>query len=253
MEGRVFRLVEHSDEPFMNMAVDEAMLEARAEGRAGDTLRIYYWKKPAVTIGYFQSAQKEVDIEEALRLGVPVIRRITGGGAVLHDRELTYSIVCSEGLFGREIVKSYRRIASFIIEALRILGVDASFEGINDIVVNNLKVSGNAQTRRKGIILQHGTLLISPSSLFSLLKISGEKQKGRQGARVGFLDAMIKGDNSFDYSFDYLFDRLADALKRSFSSHIAPLVKGELSREEIVRAGNLADEKYRTEEWNMRR
>ena len=169
---------------YWNMAVDEAMLIARAEGRCPNTVRLYTWRPSAVSIGFFQSLEREVDVEECRRMGVDVVRRITGGGAVFHDEhgEVTYSIVVPEEYLKRSfphssIQESYELLCKGVLEGLKELGVSAEFKPVNDILVSGRKISGSAQTRRRGVILQHGTLLLKSDlkTMFRVLKVSGEK------------------------------------------------------------------------------
>jgi lipoate---protein ligase len=97
---------------------------------------------------------------------------MTGGGAVLHDSELTYSFITRE--YPQNILESYRMICDPIINCLVNLGFnEVKFAALNDVVVDGKKVSGNAQTRKEGILLQHGTILldVDPEKMFTLLKV----------------------------------------------------------------------------------
>ena len=119
------------------MATDEAIAYARNLGETPNTIRLYRWKPSAVSVGYFQSLRNEVDLEAAASLGVDVIRRITGGGAVFHDYdgEITYSLVAPESdpKMPRDILESYRLICNSIVLGLRQMGVESEFKPINDI------------------------------------------------------------------------------------------------------------------------
>jgi len=105
------------DDAFMSMAIDEALLKLNAEGKSPNTIRFWRWLPTTVSIGCFQSVEREVDLEVAKRYGVDVVRRITGGGAVFHDHdgELTYSVVCKQGDVPDEIIESYRLICSGLV------------------------------------------------------------------------------------------------------------------------------------------
>ncbi len=163
-----------------NMAIDEHLLNTVSRGDA-PTIRFYGWKPEAVSIGYFQSVYEEVDIEKCKSDGIEIVRRITGGGAVFHSEEITYSLIAPEKMFERDIIKSYKTICLPIITALKKIGLDAKFVPINDIVVGNKKISGNAQTRRKKVLLQHGTILydVDVERMFSYLKVPDEKIKDK--------------------------------------------------------------------------
>ena len=121
---------------FFNMGLDEAILESVAAGSCPPTLRFYGWTPSAISLGYFQGIHEEVDTQACREKGVDIVRRITGGGAVFHDTEVTYSIVIPEGhrLAPDSITDSYAILCAGIVEGLAILGVGSEFVPINDIV-----------------------------------------------------------------------------------------------------------------------
>lgn len=226
----------------LNMAIDESLMETAGEM---PILRIYGWSPPAVSIGYFQSMNEEVDFAKCGQIGVDVVRRLTGGGAVLHEFELTYSFVTKE--YPQNIMESYRWICEAIVMSIKRLGFDASFVPLNDIVIANKKVSGNAQTRKKGVLLQHGTILldIDVSKMFSVLKVPSEKIR----------DKMIKDAKERVTSLSgTTFDDMTTSLKTSFAEKFqCTLLEDTLSSKEISRAKWLAERKYSSKEWNFRR
>jgi lipoate-protein ligase A len=218
----------------LNMAIDEALIENISDA---PILRIYGWRPAAVSIGYFQSIREEVDLEKCSKIGVDVVRRLTGGGAVLHEIELTYSF----------ITKSYRWICEAIVISIKRLGFDASFVPLNDIVVKGKKVSGSAQTRRKGVLLQHGTLLlgIDVDKMFCVLKVPSEKLKDKIIKDVKERVTSLAGTT---------FEEMASSLKTSFATKFdAKLLADTMSTEEINHAKWLAERKYNSREWNRRR
>ncbi|HET6809320.1 MAG TPA: biotin/lipoate A/B protein ligase family protein [Nitrososphaera sp.] len=225
-----------------NMAIDEALIE-----NIGDVpiLRIYGWSPGAVSIGYFQSIQEEVDLEKCSKIGVDVVRRLTGGGAVLHELELTYSFITKQ--YPQNIMESYSWICEAIVVSINRLGFDASFIPLNDIVVKGKKVSGSAQTRRKGVLLQHGTVLlgVDVDKMFCVLKVPSEKLK----------DKIIKDVKERVTSLSGItFEEMASSLKSSFATKFdAKLLADAMSTDEIIRASWLAERKYRSREWNFRR
>ena len=164
------------------MAVDEAIAAGIAAGTSPPTIRFYTWKPCAVTIGYFQCLRDEVDREACSSKGIDVVRRRTGGGAVYHDEhgEITYSVIAPESYFSKDIRASYREICGGIIGGLGRLGIAAEFRPINDVVVNGRKISGSAQTRRQGILTQHGTVLVQHRPGYDVLSTAavGEKAGG---------------------------------------------------------------------------
>ena len=119
-------IIEESPRPGAeNMAVDEAILLAHAAGRVPPTLRFYRWTPPAVSLGYFQDYATDVDPEACRQAGIDIVRRTTGGRAVLHDQEVTYSIVVDMATLPGSVVETYRRIAGGLVFGLRALGLDA--------------------------------------------------------------------------------------------------------------------------------
>ncbi len=221
-----------------NMALDEALL-LKCER---PTLRLYNWRPSAVSIGYFQGAEQEVDFAQCMRLGVNVVRRLTGGGAVFHENELTYSFVTRDLNDG--IDESYKEICSAIITGLRSRGIKAGFSGINDIVVRGKKVSGNAQTRKNGALLQHGTLLLKTDikRMFSVLKVPKEKlsDKGLKEAHERVTGLGITRNEA------------VEALKNGFEAVFGKLAEGAPSEEELDIAHNL-ERKYTSKEWTHKR
>jgi lipoate-protein ligase A len=178
----VWRLLELAmDNAFSNMAIDETILQAVIEGKAPNTLRLYGWRPSAVSIGRFQSIRNEVNLRACETFGVDVVRRISGGGAVYHDSEgeITYSVAVKKTDLGTtDVAEAYKRICDGVITAARELGVDAEYNQGNvkqcpNITVKSRKVSGSAQAHRKGVILQHGTLLLEVDleKMFSFLKV----------------------------------------------------------------------------------
>lgn len=239
---------------FFNMGLDEAILDSVASGLSLPTLRIYGWKPSAISLGYFQGAREEVDIEACRQQGVDVVRRITGGGAVFHDAEVTYSIVIPEGhpLAPASILDSYSLLCSGIVEGLRILNVGAAFAPINDIVAGGRKISGNAQTRKKGCLLQHGTVLlkVDVEKMFSLLKVPKEKALGKMiddvKARVTSLSALLARDVGFE--------EVSNALREGFlSALLIDPMEEEPGQDELAAARLLARTKFSTEAWIFRR
>jgi Lipoate-protein ligase A len=252
------RLIDASASPgipgALNMGIDEALLGSVSRGEAEPTLRLYTWSPPCVTVGYFQSLEAEVDLEACSRLGVDAVRRLTGGGAVFHDRELTYSIVLPLGheLAPEDILDSYKRICSGLVEGLRLVGVEAAFAPINDIVAGGKKISGNAQTRKSGCLLQHGTILLGsdPEKMFSLLKVPAEKLKGKLiedvKARVTSLGSLL----GREVPPAEAGQALVRGCGRAWGADFIP---GSLSPEEAAAAQAYSAERFSASTWNAKR
>ncbi len=248
MKWRVIGLKEN--DAFTNMAIDEAVCEAVGAGKSLATIRFYKWKPSAVSIGYFQSMNDEVDVEKCSKLGVDIIRRRTGGGAVYHDNEgeITYSVVVPERELNLGITESYHMICGWIVKSLGLLGIKAEFKPINDIIAGGKKISGNAQTRREGAVLQHGTILydVDVDKMFSLLKVTDEKIRDKMIATVKERVTRVLDFVSVDESKVY------NALLRGFTED-KEWEFGELSEDESRRARELAEKVYKTKEWNFKR
>ena len=248
MNWRVIPMEAH--DAFTNMAIDEAILEGLSNSTSIPTIRFYTWKPSAVSIGRFQSLSDEVDVEKCKELGVDVVRRLTGGGAVYHDQEgeITYSILAPEDTFAHGIHESYREICACVMRGLENAEIsNATFAPINDIVVDGKKISGNAQMRRSGMLLQHGTVLYKTNieRMFSVLKISDEK----------ISDKMIKSVEERVTSVARLKEiskgALYHALLMGFTEG-KEYSTGALSVDEKTNVETLT-EHYRSDEWNLLR
>ncbi|MGQ9542577.1 MAG: lipoate--protein ligase family protein [Candidatus Bathyarchaeia archaeon] len=239
-----------------NMAIDEAILICRSKGDSPNTIRLYGWKPSAVSIGFFQSLQDEVDLEACKREGVDVVRRITGGGAVYHDSqgEVTYSLVVGEDEkdIPKDILNSYRLICGGIVKGLEIMGVQASFQPINDVVVNGRKISGNAQTRKMGIILQHGTVLVDAdlNRMFRLLKVSDEKIRDKMIKSAEQRVTTLRRELSVKPSLQKVASTLKEGFEQALGLNLTP---GRLTEEELKLTAELRREKYSNLEWTCRR
>ncbi len=258
---RVVGLETH--DAFTNMALDEAISEAVAARDVGPTMRFYRWTPSAVSIGYFQSLNDEVAVDKCQEAGIDFVRRRTGGGAVYHDYEgeITYSVIAPEALFPRGIIDSYHVICGWILDALERIGVQAEFKPINDIImsegavgpsgepVGGKKISGNAQTRRNGVLLQHGTLLykVDVPKMFSLLKVGQEKIADKMIAaveeRVTCIDKLKPGLS---------MDEVYMAMLEGFTAG-KRWDKGDWTLAELTRAQELITQRYNQERWNAMR
>lgn len=254
-DWRVIRQENDPNTAVMNMSLDESIMESVSSGSSAPTLRFYRWRPSAVSIGYFQGMDLEIDLEACRRNGIEAIRRITGGGAVYHDEfgEVTYSVCVPErGYLPRDIQASYRAICDGLISGLAKLGIEASFRPLNDIVVGGRKISGNAQTRRKGAILQHGTILmdVDVERMFSVLKVPSEKLKGKmietvKGSVTSIRQQMVSMPSPA---------HVADALQEGIAGTLGlVMTEGEPTDEEMLRAREIAATRYSRPDWNMRR
>lgn len=181
-----------------NMALDEELLGRAKSGETTPVLRLYGWSPPAVSLGRFQTIERTINLDACAELGIDIVRRVTGGRAVLHNRELTYSVVArtDNPLFPNDILGTYRTIALGLLAGFRKLGVRAemvvhsarhaelvkkeikqpacfSSPSWYEIIVNNRKVVGSAQRRVSDAFLQHGSILIDYDAALEASVIRG--------------------------------------------------------------------------------
>jgi lipoate-protein ligase A len=254
MDKHPFRLLDTGfHDCYYNMGLDEALLEGVASG-ALPVLRFYGWSPPAVSVGYFQGLREEVDLEAAKRFGFDLVRRISGGGAVLHKSELTYSIIMplNHPLAGNSLEESYRTLCAGLGEGLALLGIESAFSGINDILAGGKKISGNAQTRRMGCLLQHGTVLLDNDvdMMFAVLKVPAEKIRGKLISevkeRVTNLASILGREIPFAEALTAFSGGFARALSLDYR-------EDRPSPQEEDRARRLGTEKFSAEAWLFRR
>jgi len=235
------------------MALDEALLVLKSKEKIPNTIRLYVMSPTAVTIGYFQKISESVNLAYVNEKGIPVVRRITGGGAVLHDQfgEITYSVIVSSKDVPENILESYKVICSGIIETLRLFGLQAEFMPINDVLVGGKKVSGSAQARRPGAVLQHGTLMYNTDleALAKALLVPKEKLASHGVRKI--TERVTTISKSLGREVDK--DEVIKYMRRGFEKVFGiTLEEGFLSEEEMRLAKEL-EKKYRSKEWNFRR
>ncbi|MEM0460360.1 MAG: biotin/lipoate A/B protein ligase family protein [Thermofilaceae archaeon] len=244
-------LYETPGDPFMNLAFEEALARARGAGLTPDTLRI--WRNArAVVIGYFQRAEEEVDLAEAERLKVSVVRRFTGGGAVYHDLgNVNYALAVGLPSSDPEGY-AYGYLLRGTLRALEKLGVGASVENVNDVVAAGRKVSGTAASFRWNCCFLHGTLLVDADldALSRLLKPAVEKLSSR-----GISDVKRRVVNLSELlGVKPSYRRIVSALVEGFAELLGAEASFDLPlREELEAAELLYERKYRRVEWNLRR
>ena len=253
---------------FENMAIDEAIFRAGRKRKMAPTLRFYGWKRPAVSLGYFQDAEREINCGYCRDRGMDIVRRPTGGRAVLHGDDLTYSLVAGENSphFSSNIVETYRIISGCIIRGLEKSGVGAKMvtEGRtgresagafcfaaaykNELLADGKKICGSAQVRAKGMFLQHGSLLMD----FDPVAVCAAITTNNAAMEVKKLEAsvtsirQIAGDS---IGIDTLCSNIAAGFEEVLSIH---LIEGKLSLEEETLRDNLIESKYSSDEWNMK-
>jgi lipoate-protein ligase A len=259
---------------YENMATDEAILLSCRQGTAPPTLRLYGWKPPAVSLGYFQKVESAVDVEECRRRGIDVVRRMTGGRAVLHHHELTYAVIAPENAhpFSPTVLETYMTIGSCLLTFFTDLGLNAQWVALRDkyrgaaapkhetascfsapsryeITVGGKKICGSAQKRGNGVFLQHGSILIDhdPDELAAaLLSKKGKGDFVREiEASTTSLSRHLTGMIDVHYLGEKLLSGFQNTLGVTFSR--GPLTDGELQLKKM-----LLREKYMKADWNYR-
>ena len=242
---------------FMNMAIDEAILSSRINEKVSNTLRFYRWKPSAVSVGKNQNPENEVYLDSCKKLGVDVIRRISGGGTVYHDfeGEVTYSVVAKTSDLGTaDLTTIYYKIYEAITDALRLLGVPADFssgdaKNCPNLTVNGKKISGSSQTITHGIVLQHGTILRSVDlpKMFQLLKL--KSANCTQAADIAKRKITSIQD---ELGHQVMPETVANALAQGFRAILKiQLQEDQITPTELETANKLFKEKYAKNQWNF--
>ncbi|MGA1975022.1 MAG: biotin/lipoate A/B protein ligase family protein [Conexivisphaerales archaeon] len=235
---------------FRNMGTDEAILDAVGAGKAPPTFRLYTWRPSAVSIGRFQAFDEVVDASACRELGIDIVRRISGGGSVFHDEkgEVTYSMVVrEEDIPAHDVIDSFKYLLGTVVVTLKALGLRAEFAPINDVVVRGKKISGSAQVRRNGTVLQHGTVLMNMEKevAFKVLRVPRLKveERGLPGPAERVTTLAAEGVH-IDASSLY------QELVVGFSAATgAELRNGRISEEELEAAKAYARRRYADPAW----
>ncbi len=254
-----------------NMAVDEAILLAVSAGEAPPTLRFFAWQPPCLSLGFSQP-QADVDLDRLQALGWGLVRRPTGGRAILHTDELTYSVIAplAEPRVAGAVVESYRHLSEGLLRGLELLGLCAHadktyaaqgrdakgavcFEMPSnyEITVADKKLLGSAQTRKLGMVLQHGTLPLCGdiSRICQVLRFESEEQRQEARARVAERATTVEAVSGRPLTWL----EAAQALAQGFSETLnLTLDETVLTTSEVRAAGQLRAEKYASAAWNDR-
>ncbi len=256
-----------------NMAVDELLFEGcRAhlgEGRPPEeaplTFRVYAWSPPAISLGRGQNAERDIFLERLTDEGIDICRRLTGGRAVLHDCELTYSVTGPQVLLGDAIEETYRRISLGLAEGLAALGAPVELAppsgsayasqgscfataSVWELAIDGKKMVGSAQCREGGAVLQHGSVLLRSSEerLASLLKPRGAERLLSGHAHAAGLWEVLGEEISFH--------EVAEALKAGLEKVSGfRFLPNPLTSTENARALEISRSRYENREWTLAR
>ncbi len=249
-----------ASEASYNMAVDEAVAESARKGGAPPTLRLYGWTEPSVSIGCFQKAD-DIDRDYCRGRGIPIVRRPTGGRAILHGRELTYSFASGSSLpcFSGGLLSTYGELSMAFCTALRALGIEAElknrrekgriltgsslcFQSVSygELSIGGRKVIGSAQKRWRDGFLQQGSI---PFTLD--VELMERVFRGADRARI---ESSMTGlsEHLPALTPDDLKAPIVTAFEETFGVTLRPM---GLTSEEEALALRLQEQKYRSEEW----
>jgi lipoate-protein ligase A len=244
--------LEHTDAP-SNLALEEAIARQVGEGKSPPTLRLWRNRNAAI-IGENQSANAELRLDACRELGVEVMRRFTGGGAVYHDLgNLNYSICTrkssSASLGPQQAV--FKRGLECAVACLSALGLESSRVPINTIVVHGRKISGGAGAIRWGAVFYHGSVLVS-TDLEMVWKILRWEQPPMPRALVVSTRlpvTSVKTELGREIPIDQVKGALRDSFARIFETQLVP---GHMTDQELQMIPVLVKEKYGTTEWNLK-
>ena len=224
--------------PYFNIASEEYLLKHT------DGFFVYLWRnQPAVIVGVNQNTFSEVNLSYTQNNDIKVVRRITGGGTVYHDlNNICYTIIAPYD----SSKENYKEFTKPVIEYLNSLGVKAEFSGRNDIVVDGMKISGNAQTVYGNRIMHHGTILFKTdiNALENAIKPSKLKLESKAVKSVRARVTNVSEHLKKDMTADEFYLGLCDYFKKSLKEY-------EFSADDIKGIDKLIEEKYSTNEWNM--
>lgn len=253
-----------------NMAVDEAILEATGRGESSPTLRLYAWQPACLSLGYAQPVQN-IDKPSLTALGWDLVRRPTGGRAILHTDELTYAIIAplSEPRVRGTVLESYSRLAQALVHSLHLLSVPAEITGTNpnhgpltqpicfeqpsdyEIVADGKKILGSAQARRLGGVLQHGSLPLHGDLTRITKGLWFSNEKSRQEAAAYLLNRATTVEMILGQPVSW--EQAAHAFIEAFQRTLNLTFKQEtLTDAEIQRANELVTDKYSNAVWTER-
>ena len=265
-----------SKNPYYNMAMDEALLNFVSRGEIDPVIRFYTWNPATLSIGYFQRLQKEIDIDKVKEKGYGLVRRQTGGRGVLHDKELTYSVIVPESHpnMPSTLTEAYKIISQGLLEGFKNLGFETYFAiprskeerdklkqprssvcfdapSWYELVVEGRKIAGSAQTRQKGVILQHGSILqdIDIDDLFDMFKFKNERLKAKMKENFVQKAVAINDISNQHITLNEMENAFEAGFKKGLNIDFKPL---ELTEKQLEEVQELED-KYRSEAWMYRK
>jgi lipoate-protein ligase A len=237
--------------PVLQMALDQVLAEEVGAGNRKPTLRIWEWNNPGVVIGSFQSLRNEVDLDNAAKYGFDVVRRISGGGAMFMEAGsvITYSIYAPADLVhGMTFADSYAFLDEWVITALKSLGIEASYQPLNDITSPTGKIGGAAQKRLgNGAVLHHVTMSydMDGERMVEVLRIGREKMSDKGTKSAAKRVDPLRSQTGLSRA------EIIDRMKATFTG-LYGSTPSDVTPEELAKAESLVAEKFGTEDWLQR-
>lgn len=269
--SRNWRLMVHGRLPAsLNMAIDEALFRLCSNNKGGifPIIRFYLWEHPTLSFGSSQQFEKAVDINYCKKAGYDIVRRPTGGRAVLHDKEITYCVVARVGdELGDSIQETYRLISEGIIGGLQELGIKVNTYGKEgpekadkltylpcfasstrfEIAYDGKKIVGSAQRRNNTAFLQHGSIMLDfePYELLKAIGSDPDKTENPANYMTG-INEILGRKTDFSEVVPFLVEGFGKRFK-------AKIEKQDLTADEAAAAGFFNEIKYSKDEWNFYR
>lgn len=253
-----------------NMAVDEALLESIGRGESLPVLRLFAWQPACLSLGYAQSI-RDVDMQRLTARGWEVVRRLTGGRAILHVDELTYSVIApvDEPRVAGSVLESYQRLAKALVLAVSSLGLPVEMEenatpasgakgpvcfevpSAYEIVVAGKKLVGSAQARKKEGVLQHGTFPLHGdlTRITEALVFPDEQARAQAGKKLLARAATAESVTGAPVPWKEAAAAFESAFEKALDLKLEP---GSLSASELARADELVRTKYAHPSWTER-
>lgn len=246
----------------INMALDESLLNWHSQGLILPTLRFYGWKEPSLSVGHFQKVEKTIYFPGLEKHGCQYVRRLTGGSAVLHDHELTYSIVVSEEHpeIPQTIQEAYYVLSQGVLQGYKNLSIEAKYfipkqkskrtavcferPTFYELVVDGKKISGHAQTRKKGVLLQHGSIPIQMDidMLFDLFIFPNERMRDMNKRAFRHKAASIEQLTGRTFTYDEVEEAFYHGFQSTLDVQFKPFELTDSQWDEVYQ---LANKKYK--------
>ncbi len=263
------------DNPARNMAIDEAIMDGVIKGSSLPTIRFYDWSPPTVSCGYNQIISRELDLAKVSEYGYGFVRRPTGGRLVLHEDEVTYSVIARcEGKLGGNVTESYFEISTALAAGFKLMGVHVELargslsssqqrQDVNpcfasssrfELNYHNKKIVGSAQVRRDGVLLQHGSILLQydQKRLADLVPGLDDNKRGRLNSYLAKKTISINQILTKPISFSEATLSFAAGFQYTWNTD-SFTVKYQLEKEEEILVKSYMYSKYLTDEWNKRK